>query len=50
MTILFALMDEYTVIYEICIFRGHIFRLYPDGHITKTNDEDRNAARSFNYI
>lgn len=27
-------------LYELYVFRGHAFRVYPDGHITKVDEGD----------
>lgn len=48
--LLFALMDESSVIYEVYIFCGHLFRVYPNGHIKKAGADDIAAAKSFKYI
>ena len=35
------------IIYQLAAFRGHIFRIYPDGIITYCSTEDREAAQLF---
>lgn len=44
---LFACCAAGTLIYQCFLFRGHVFRCYPDGHITAANDEDLKAAARF---
>ena len=47
---LFACMTEDRLSYAICIYHGHIFRLYNNGRITKADPADIEAARAFGYI
>lgn len=47
---LFALMDQSRIVYTICIYKGHLFRLYRDGHITGADEADRDAARTLKHI
>lgn len=35
-----ALMDEDVLVYELYIFRGHLFRVYPSGRIGCADDAD----------
>lgn len=41
---LFACMDETTVLYTVGIYKNHVFRVYPDGRITKANTQEREIA------
>lgn len=40
-----ALMNEDTILYYLNIYRGHIYREYPSGHITKADPADVIQAR-----
>ena len=46
--ILCTLFDSITGdwIYSVCIYRGHIFRVYPDGRISAADEEDKRAAQA----
>lgn len=46
---LFALCYEDTVFYEICVYRNHFFRRYPDCSIERADQEDISAAKQFGY-
>lgn len=39
-----ACMDEDTLLYEVCVYQGHVFRRYPDGCLTSANDADWEIA------
>lgn len=41
---LFACMDEYTVLYTVGIYYNHVFREYPDGRITRANQQEIELA------
>jgi len=45
---LFALQDGNEILYVICIYRGHIFRRYPDGKIESSDDQERKIAVKYN--
>lgn len=32
-----------SVLYDLYSFRGHVFRKYPDGHITQADENDVSA-------
>lgn len=38
---LFALMDGNRVLYTVGVYRGHAFRVYPDGCIGKANSQEQ---------
>ena len=44
---LFACCTADTLVYECFLFRGHVFRRYPDGRIATADGEDLKAAASF---
>lgn len=44
----FACMMGDVVLYTVGIFRTHAFRIYPDGFITKANDQETLLALSYN--
>lgn len=33
-----------TLLYELYSFRGHVFRVYPDGKIGRADESDRRTA------
>lgn len=44
---LFACCDADALVYECFLFRGHVFRRYPDGRISAADEEDSKAAARF---
>lgn len=42
-------MDECEIIYTIGIFRGHVFREYPNGRIEKANEEENRILKKFGF-
>lgn len=45
--ILFALMDEDSVLYTVASYHGHLCRVYPDGKIAPVDEADTTAASFF---
>ena len=41
---IFALMDEYKILYTIGVYKNHVFREYPDGRIEKANNQEIEIA------
>lgn len=42
-----ALCDETSVIYVLYGFKDHVFRVYPNGHITTAGKNDLDAVADF---
>lgn len=42
-----ALCSADAVLYEIYMFRGHVFRVYPGGRISKADEQDAEFATMF---
>ena len=44
---LFALINGDCIEYTIGIFKGHVFRIYPNGNITKANAQEEEIAKKY---
>ena len=47
---LFASMNQNDLVYIVCVFKNHLFRLYTNGHIEKADEADEEAARCLGHI